>query len=100
MFERRDGRVVRLISSLEEQLKATTILSAEYREKYFELVRDIRQLERENALFRQMFDDADNTSVIKYNGKLFKITDTSHFKSEDCPDTLSIDAVVVYQEDE
>ena len=96
MFRRRDERDVKLISRLEEQIKWLK----EFREKYYELINDVRNLERKNALFKQMFDDADDTSVVKYNGKLFKITDISHCKSGGYPDTLRIDAVVVYPEGE
>ena len=64
------------------------------------LFSDIRKLERENAILEKTIDDIEDTEIIKYNGKLFKITETSHFKSEDCPDTLSIDAVAIYPEDE
>ena len=68
--------------------------------RFFDLCGEIRELEHENGALREMFKREGDTSVIKYNGKLFKIIETSRFKSEDCPDTLSIDAVAIYPEDE
>ena len=83
-----------------QTIEHLTLKLSESNVRYFELLGDIRKLERENALFRKMFDDADSTSVIKYNGKLFKITKTSHFTSEYDADILSIDAVLACPEGE
>ena len=98
MIGRCNKCVVKLTLDLDEQLKDKSIQLKELRKKYFDLCDDIRNLERENALLKKMFDDAENTQVIKYNGKLFRITETSHFTFEDGPDTLSVDAVDVPSE--
>ena len=68
--------------------------------RYFNLCEDIRSLERENAILKKMFEDAADTQVIKYNGKLFRITNTSHFAFEDSEDTLNVDAICVTMEGE
>ena len=98
MFGRHNDHVGKLILNLDEQLKDTAKQLKEFREKYFNLAADIRKLERENALLKKMFDDSDNTQVINFNGKLFKITDISYFTSEDDADTLSVYAICVTME--
>ncbi len=66
--------------------------------RYFNLCEDIRSLERENALLKNMFNSSEDTQAIRYNGKLFRITDTTHFKSNDAEDQLDVTAFCVTME--
>ena len=100
MFGRCNKCVGKLISDLDERLEDKANQLKELRTKYFNLCDDVRKLERENAILKKMFEDAADTQVIKYNGKLFRITDTSHFAFEDSEDTLNVNAICVTMEGE
>ncbi len=65
----------------------------EYRSKYFQMINENRDLHRENALLKKMFEEAEDTQVIKYNGKLFSIRSVNHYKEQGVEETLDIDAI-------
>lgn len=53
------------------------------------------KLQNENGYLRALFDKEDDTQVVKYNGKLYRIVSTSHFHDVGEVDTLDINAVCV-----
>lgn len=55
------------------------------------------KLQKENGYLKALFDKEDDTQVIKYNGKLYRIVSTSHFHDEVEADTLDINATCVYE---
>ena len=56
---------------------------------------DYVKLQNENGYLKALFDKEADTQVIKYNGKLYRIVSTSHFRDECGADTLDINAVCV-----
>ena len=52
-------------------------------------------LVRENEQLRMLFDKEADTQVIKYNGKLYRITSMVHCQSAGEVDTLDINAICV-----
>ena len=59
------------------------------------LNKDIIALNNENGYLKALFDSKEDTSVIKYNGKLFRITDRILRETQGEPDELEIDAICV-----
>ena len=66
----------------------------DYREKWCEALGNIHELQRENGYLKALFDKEGDTQVIKYNGKLYRIVNTQHCKS-DGEETLDIILVPV-----
>lgn len=66
----------------------------EYREKYWKSQRENAFLETERAILMKFFDSHADTDAIKYNGKLYRIASTAHFKDDD-RESLDITAVPV-----
>ena len=67
-----------------------------------ELVEDYRnerkehkKLQNENGYLKALFDKEDDTQVIKYNGKLYRIVSATYFYNAGEADTLDINAVCV-----
>lgn len=63
-----------------------------YQSEYIKATHENRELHRENALLRKMFEEAEDTQVIKYNDKLFIIRSIAHYKEQGEVETLNIDA--------
>lgn len=68
-------------------------------DKYMKLYMDTDhervKLVEENKILKDLFDKEQDTQVIKYQGKIYKITSTSHFSDVGEADTLDINAVCV-----
>ena len=67
-----------------------------------ELVEDYRnerkenkKLQNENGHLKALFDKEEDTKIIKYNGKLYRIVSTSHFHDVGEADTIDINAVCI-----
>lgn len=63
--------------------------------KFYEAVGKTIELQNENGSLKALFDKEGDTQVIKYNGKLYRIVSTSHFRDVGEADTLDINAVCV-----
>lgn len=76
---------------------------AEYFEKYYEQYRDRlcaeadenKKLQNENGYLKALFDKESDTQVIKYNGKLYRITSMTHYKAAGEEESLDITTVPV-----
>jgi hypothetical protein len=66
-----------------------------YMAKYVQTKHENECLKIENAIWRKFFDSHPDTDAIKYNGKLFRIVSTAHFKDIDEADTIDVNAVCV-----
>ena len=66
-----------------------------YRDMWIEQMDENKKLQSENGYLKALFDKEGDTQVIKYNGKLYRIVNTSHFHDEGEPDTIYISAVCV-----
>lgn len=64
-----------------------------YQSEYIQVTHENRELHRENALLKKMFEEAEDTQAIKYNDKLFLIRSMAHYKEQGEEETLDIDAV-------
>jgi hypothetical protein len=68
-------------------------------DKYMELYMntDIERVKlvEENKIFKDLFDKEQDTQVIKYQGKIYKIISTAHFSDLGEEDTIDINAVCV-----
>lgn len=53
------------------------------------------KLEKQNACLKTLIDKENDTQVIKYNGKLYRITSTTHCKQAGVEETLDFTAVLV-----
>lgn len=53
------------------------------------------KLEKQNACLKTLIDKESDTQVIKYNGKLYRIVSTTHFKAAGAEETLDFTAVPV-----
>lgn len=54
-----------------------------------------KKLQNENGYLKALFDKEGDTDVIRYNGKLYRIITTTHYKDVDASDTLDITAALV-----
>ena len=52
-----------------------------------------KKLQNENGCLKALFDKEGDTQVIKYNGKLYRITSTTHCKTAGVEETLDLTAV-------
>ena len=97
-----EQNLVNIIKTNEEGLRRANEQAFEYcsnMHKYHEQLRieqaENNHLVRENEQLRMLFDKEADTQVIKYNGKLYRIVSTSHFRNAGEADTLDINAVCV-----
>ena len=67
----------------------------DYREKWCEALGNIHELQRENGYLKALFDKESDTQVIKYNGKLYRITSTTNYVEAGVEETLDFTAVPV-----
>ena len=67
----------------------------QYHEELLEVQKEKFALAIENEHLKTLFDKEGDTQIIKYNGKLYRITSTSHFHDVGEADTLDINAVRV-----
>lgn len=67
--------------------------------KFYEAVGKALELQNENGYLKALFDKESDTEVIKYNGKLYRIVSTSHFRDAGAADTIDINAVIVSEVD-
>ena len=79
--------------------KNKVVLSEElyekYQDRYWEQVDENKKLQSENGYFKALFDKEADTEIIKYNGKLFRITSKHHFMNDEGVDELDIETVLV-----
>lgn len=66
----------------------------EYMVKYLQAKQENECLKVENAIWRKFFDSHPESDAIKYNGKLYRIASTTHYK-DDGEETLDFTAVPV-----
>lgn len=79
-------KLIKEISELKEQMY-------NYQSQYIQTTHENKQLHRENALLKKMFEEAKDTQAIKYNDKLFLIRSRMHYQEQGEEETLNIDAV-------
>ncbi len=79
--------------------KRQVILSEElfdkYQDRYFQTYEENKTLQREIGYFKALFDKEGDTQVIKYNGKLYRITSTTNYVEAGVEETLDFTAVPV-----
>ena len=66
----------------------------EYKERYFNENKENKKLQNENGHLKALFDKEGDTQVIKYNGKLYRVANTTCYKDE-TEETLDISFVPV-----
>ena len=49
-----------------------------YQDRFIEAVNENKKLQNENGYLKALFDKEGDTQIIKYNGKLYGITSTTH----------------------
>ena len=64
----------------------------QYHQQLWEMQQENARLIRENESIRILLDKEQDTQLIKYQGKIYKITSTAHFSDINEPDTLDINA--------
>ncbi len=67
----------------------------DYMEKWCEALCSNQKLQRENGYLKALFDKEGDTQVIKYNGKLYRMTSITHYKAAGAEETLDFTAVPV-----
>jgi DNA-binding helix-hairpin-helix protein with protein kinase domain len=65
-----------------------------YRDKFIEQVNENKKLQKENGYLKALFDKEGDTQAIKYNDKLYRIVNISHYK-DGTEETLDICLVPV-----
>ena len=66
-----------------------------YQDKFIEQVDENKKLRSENGYLKALFDKEGDTQVIKYNGKLYRITSTTNYVEAGVEETLDFTAVRV-----
>lgn len=66
-----------------------------YQDKFIEQVDENKKLQNENGYLKALFDKEGDTQVIKYNGKLYKITSTTNYVEAGVEETLDFTAAPV-----
>ena len=66
----------------------------DYMKEWREELGKTQKLQRENGYLMALFDKEGDTQVIKYNGKLYRIVSTQHYK-DGCEESLDISLVPV-----
>lgn len=64
----------------------------QYHQQLWEMQQKNAKLIRENENIRMLLDKEQDTQLIKYQGKIYKITSTAHFSDIGEADTLDINA--------
>ena len=64
-----------------------------FQDKFIEAVDENKKLQNENGYLKALFDKEGDAQVIKYNGKLYRITSTTHCKTAGVEETLDLTAV-------
>lgn len=67
----------------------------EYRDRYINENKENKKLQNENGYLKALFDKEGDTQVIKYNGKLYRITSTTNYVEAGVEETLDFTAVPV-----
>jgi ribosomal protein S17E len=79
--------------------KRQVVLSEElfdkYQERYFQTYEENKTLQKEIGYFKALFDKEGDTQIIKYNGKLYRITSTTNYVEAGVEETLDFTAVPV-----
>lgn len=66
-----------------------------YQDKFIKQVDENKKLQNENGYLKALFDKEGDTQVIKYNGKLYRITSTTNYVEAGVEETLDFTAVLV-----
>lgn len=66
-----------------------------YQDKFIEQVDENKKLQNENGYLKALFDKESDTQVVKYNGKLYRITSTTNYVEAGVEETLDFTAVPV-----
>lgn len=85
----------RIIDTLIEENKELNNRVCEYRTSQMQLFDTNIKFFEENKILKELFDKEDDTQVIKYNGKLWRIVSGTHSFNPGEPDTLTVDTVLV-----
>jgi ribosomal protein S17E len=79
--------------------KRQVVLSEElfdkYQDRYFQTYEENKTLQKKIGYLQALFDKEGNTQVIKYNGKLYRITSTTNYVEAGAEETLDFTAVLV-----
>lgn len=79
--------------------KRQVVLSEElfdkYQDRYFQTYEENKTLQREIGYLNALFDKEGDTQIIKYNGKLYRITSTTNYVEAGVEETLDFTAVPV-----
>ena len=79
--------------------KRQVVLSEElfdkYQDRYFQTYEENKTLQKEIGYLNALFDKEGDTQVIKYNGKLYRITSTTNYVEAGVEETLDFTAVPV-----
>jgi ribosomal protein S17E len=79
--------------------KRQVVLSEElfdkYQDRYFQTYEENKTLQKKIGYLQALFDKEGNTQVIKYNGKLYRITSTTNYVEAGAEETLDFTAVPV-----
>ena len=84
-----------IIASKDASIDYAMQQKRDYMEKWCEELRKTHELQRENGYLKALFDKEGDTQIIKYNGKLYRITSTTHCKTAGVEETLDFTAVPV-----
>lgn len=66
-----------------------------YQDRYFQTYEENKTLQREIGYLNALFDKEGDTQIIKYNGKLYRITSTTNYVEAGVEETLDFTAVPV-----
>ena len=66
-----------------------------YQDRYFQTYEENKTLQKEIGYLRALFDKEGDTQIIKYNGKLYRITSTTNYVEAGVEETLDFTAVPV-----
>ena len=79
--------------------KRQVVLSEElfdkYQDRYFQTYKENKTLQREIGRLQALFDKEGDTQIIKYNGKLYRITSITNYVQAGVEVTLDFTAVPV-----
>lgn len=64
----------------------------QYHQQLWEMQQENARLIRENESIRMLLDKEQDTQIIKYQGKIYKVINTAHFSDINEADTLDINA--------
>lgn len=77
--------------------KRQVVLSEElfdkYQDRYFQTYEENKTLQREIGYLNALFDKEGDTQIIKYNGKLYRITSTTNYVEAGVEETLDFTAI-------